>query len=124
MSFLGNVIRNLIRRKPQRTELESIEDVLDAAHEYASNQLPWWEAAKVGPIELADWRTGELIESTAYARFLAVVYTPTSDPRRRSTLKLVDELVAQSGTVITTQGVFERNDLAGVTVRTYERKAA
>ena len=116
---MGVIVRRFITRVPDMDEALALEWVLDAAQEYVDGKLPWYEAAKIGAVTHIDWRSGRDIESAAYARFLAVVFTPASDPRRAAVLALCAEIVAQSGAVLTTHGLFSKQDLfeAGVTVR-------
>lgn len=124
MSVFGTILRKLIRRKPTQDEQASIEDVLDAAEAYVRGEMPWWEAANIGPVENVDWRTGEVIASTAYARFLAVALTHPVDPRRRSTVALCDRLVReQPSNVVTTHGVFEHQDLRDITIKMHKEAA-
>ena len=116
---MGDLVHRMISRVPDMDEGLLIEWVLDAAQDYVDGKLPWYEAAKIGAVTRIDWRTGRDIESAAYTRFLAIVFTPASDPRRAAVLALCTEIVAQSGAVLTTHGLFNKQDLfdAGVTVR-------
>lgn len=116
---MGGIVRRFISREPNMDEGLSIEWVLDAAQDFVDGKLPWYEAANIGAVTHIDWQSGRDIESTSYARFLAIVFTPASDPRRAAVLELCEEIVAQSGAVLTTHGLFEKQDLfeAGVTVR-------
>jgi hypothetical protein len=119
MNALTEVVRRFISREPNMDEALAIEWVLDAAQDYADGKLPWYEAASIGAVARIDWRTGREIESTAYARFLAVVFANASDPRRAAVLALCNEIVEQSGAVLTGHGLFDRSDLAevGATLR-------
>jgi hypothetical protein len=118
MDALNAIASRLIQRKPTFDESIAIQYVLDAAMEYTEGRLPWYEAAKIGAVSRNV--DGQEVESTAYARFLAVMLTESSDPRRRAVLKLCGELVEQSGAVLTTHGFFDRGELheINVTVRT------
>lgn len=108
---MGGIVRRFITREPNMDEGLAIEWVLDAAQEYVDGKLPWYEAAKIGAVTHIDWRSGRDIESAAYARFLAVVFAKASDPRRAAVLALCAEIVAQSGAVLTTHGLFNRDEL-------------
>ena len=116
---MGDLVHRMITRVPDMDEGLLIEWVLDAAQDFVDGKLPWYEAAKIGAVTRIDWRTGRDIESAAYTRFLAIVFTRPSDPRRAAVLALCTEIVAQSGAVLTTHGLFSKQDLfeAGVTVR-------
>src|SRR6478736_4886414 len=103
----GQVIGRLVQnRELSEDETTAIDWVLDAAVEWEEDRLPWWEAANIGAVMVRDWRTGTMIASTGYARFLAVIATPASDPRRAALLKLITVIVEQSGVVITQHGLF------------------
>jgi hypothetical protein len=116
---MGDIVHRFISRVPDMDEGLAIDWVLDAAQDYVDGKLPWYEAAKIGAVTRIDWRTGRDIESAAYTRFLAVVFAKPSDPRRAAVLALCTEIVAQSGAVLTTHGLFNRDELheRNVTVR-------
>lgn len=107
------------RRPLDMDEALAVEDILDAAAAVAADRLPWWEAAKQGAMPARDWRTGRALVSPAYGRFVALMVTPPSDPRRAALLALVDRLVRESGITLTQHGCFERDELAarGVVVK-------
>lgn len=84
-------------------ELDTINDVLDAAQAFADGALPFYEAAAIGT--LADWRG---VVSPAYTRYVAMTRTPKNDPRKGALLRLLDALVSAEGYVITRQGVYQR----------------
>lgn len=65
---LAGAVRNLVRQ-PNFDEEVAIQYVLDAAQAWHEKKLPYLEAVKIGAIQSRDWRSGEMIESTAYARW-------------------------------------------------------
>lgn len=119
MSAAGAVFANLIRREPSADELLGMEDVLDAAQEWAEGRLPWEVAANVGAMGVVDWRDGSVRFSAGYGRYVTLVRTPRSDRRWGCLFRLVQVLVMMGGSTVTTRGVFAADELAsrGVTVR-------
>lgn len=93
-------------RKLTPEEQAEIEDVLDAAQMWAEGKLDVPGAATVGALPYNG------TTSPGYSRFVAVRLTPKSDPRRAALLKLVNHLDRMMGTVHTTQGTYERAELA------------
>lgn len=93
------------RRALTPEESAEINDVLDAAAEWAAGRLPWQTAAQVGTI-LSDGRP-----SAGYSRFLARFTCSPSDPRRRHLIALQDYLDAAQGLQITDKGTLTQRDL-------------
>ena len=93
----------LERERPPELH-DEIEDILDAAGEWAAGRLPLTELMRLGTIE----NNGH--PSPGYSRFSAIAMTPASDPRRDYLRKAI-RLVVGAQTVITHQGIFSRDEL-------------
>lgn len=100
-------------------ESAEIADCLDAAAEWAAARLPLEVFARVGTTRLP--RTGK--PSAAYTRYLATIATPATDPRRADLLRAIDALLDLQGYRRTNHGVFDADDLHGMTIR-YRKDAA
>lgn len=106
---LWNALPEQARRDLTAEDHASIADVLDAAADWRAGKLPWWEAAAVGVIPY-DAGTGAR-PSPGFTRTVALLRTDRGDPRRAALRALLDELVRQSGAVVTTHGVFTRQEI-------------
>lgn len=84
----------------------AIEDVLGAAAAWAAGELPFYEAARVGT--LRDWRGVPL---PSWSRHVAIRVTPSTDPRRRNLMGLIDVLIAAQGFQITRQGIYSPDQI-------------
>ncbi len=93
-----------------------IEDVLDAAQDYAGGRLPANAFAAIGG--MLGPRNGR--PCPEYTRFVALQSTPLNDPRRADLLRAIDDVLRLQGLVIlsSTAGVWSHEDLAGMTIRT------
>lgn len=96
-----------------------IEDVLEAAVAWMTDALPIEAFANVGTI--ASPVSGR--PSSGYTRHVAVIVTDPTEPRRRVLFDAIEELIRFQGLRITSHGVFQADELHGVTIR-YERRAA
>ncbi len=93
------------RRPLTGDEILDVEDILDAAREWAQGRLPWQEAARLGHIE----RNGKLSQS--YSRFVALRSTSRDDPRRRDLIELCGHIDRMLGGVHTRHGRFTRRQM-------------
>jgi hypothetical protein len=82
-----------------------VNDVLDAAQDWQAGKLPWEAAANVGTI-LCEGRP-----SSGYSRFIALLLTPKTDPRRRGLEALGRHLDTQQGLRVTPRGTFSQRDI-------------
>ncbi len=101
------VARALSQLLPERfSEIDrgAIEDVLDAAREWDEGRMSLTVAATIATVEYQG------NPSRSYARFVALLRTPRSDPRWHALNRMVDVL-ATSMYVKTTQGLFESWEL-------------
>lgn len=101
-----------------------VDDVLEAATAWARRELPIHEFAKVGTIPSpATGRT-----SSGYTRYVAMLATPITDPRRMDLRRAIDALLRFQGIEVTTHGVFDRDEIVDVPIlsriREHERRAA
>lgn len=119
MELLADAIkRGVVTRDLTDDEQGAVADILDAAAEWAAGRLPLHALSEVG--KLPAWNAaGRRCESAGYGRALALMSTPPSDPRWPALRDAIEELVRRQEVVVTTQGVFEREDLyeRGVTVK-------
>lgn len=83
-----------------------IDDVLEAAGEWSAKRLPIHEFSKIGGI-LSNGKP-----SAGYTRMLAFVTTPRTDPRWDDLRRAINALLVFQGFVVTTAGVWSREDLA------------
>lgn len=88
-------------------EITAVEDVLDAAAEWASGALPFDAAVRVGT---ATSPSGHV--SPTWTRYLAVRVADRSDPRRAHLLRLIDHAIEMRGLVVTDFGVISKAELA------------
>lgn len=108
---LAGAVRNLVRQ-PNYDEEVAIQYVLDAALEWHEGRLPYLEAVKIGAIAAPKSRNGVVVESTAYARWLAIFLTPRTDPRWFALYELTGKIERESGAIKTKHGTFDARDVA------------
>lgn len=101
-------ISHLLPDRYSESDKQAINDVLDAATEWAEGRMPFSVAASIGTIE----RNGK--PSPAFARLLATVLTSPRDPRRRHLDDLIDYLLAVQGLTKTPHGLATQRDLTDI----------
>lgn len=89
---------------------EAVEDVLDAAAEWARGDLPWTVAAGIGAVDL-ETPAGPIRRGSPYTRALAIHLTDRSDPRWRVLHEFCTHIVTMTGYTITSFGVFDAYEL-------------
>lgn len=92
-----------------------ISDVLDAAQSWSEGAMPIEEFARIGFMDSIT--TGRV--SSGYTRFVALVSTPKSDPRRAALLKAIDAVIVFEGYVFTTSGVWTPEEIGRLGMRVW-----
>lgn len=82
-----------------------IHDVLDAAADFVAGLMPIHTFAKIGGIPSST--NGK--PSPGYTRFMALMTTPTDDPRRAALLTAIDAVLSFQGVMLWERGIYERD---------------
>lgn len=108
--MVAEAVRALIPASLDPWARDNIEDVLDAAAEWANGALPLPEFARIGTITY--WRHGVEMPSPGYTRWLAVVTAAANDPRRGHLLNAIEALLrARPDLRVDESGIWSRWDL-------------
>lgn len=89
-----------------------VDDILDAAVAWERG-MPLDQFARLGSLP----HPGTQRPSTSYSRFVALVTTSLSDPRRVSLMRAIDAVLAFQGVVMTTSGIYDRDEIINIPIR-------
>ena len=109
MTAFTNAFRAL-KHGDELTPEESLEvdDVLDAAVEFCAGRMGISAFAAIGTLH---W-PGNDAPSPAHTRYVAMAFTPNTDPRKDDLRRAIDKLLVHQGYHLTKHGLFTSEELA------------